>query len=325
MVLGLLNLGSYDFMVFERKKIQTETLNEYLGAVRANLGFSLNEVSAKTGIKPKFLQTLENGDFSQLPADVYVLGFLGQLARLYAIDAEDLVRQYKKEKGIQQHLARETSLLNSAWYKKILEKLVITPKILSLILGLAFIALTLGYIIWQVWSINKTPSLQIFSPQNNAVIAGAAVEVSGLTDPSASLTINNQNVFVDSKGGFKTQLGVSPGPKEITVTAKNRFGKSFSRTLTVTAYSNSGALANRLELKINFTSAVTLGFAIDDQQSQALDFSSGDTKVFNAGRKILLSTSNAGATVITLNGQSLGPMGRANEQLSNVPFLAESK
>jgi cytoskeletal protein RodZ len=312
-------------MVFEKKKVQIETLSEYLRAVRGNLNFSLSEVSAKTGIKPKFLQSLENGDFMQLPADVYVLGFLGQLAQLYSIDAEDLVGQYKKEKGIQQHLSRETGLLGATWYKKYFQKLVITPKILSVILGLAFILLTSGYIIWQVWSINKTPSLQITSPQNNAVIAGAAVEVSGSTDPSTNLTINNQNVFVDSKGGFKTQLGLSPGPKEITITAKNRFGKSVSRTITVTAYSNTGALANTLELKINFTSTVTLGFTIDDQQAQTLEFNAGDAKVFNASQKILLSTSNAGATIITLNGQSLGPMGRAQEQLNNVPFLAESK
>ncbi|HYV33474.1 MAG TPA: helix-turn-helix domain-containing protein, partial [Candidatus Limnocylindria bacterium] len=240
-------------MLFEQKKIQVETLSEYLSSVRHNLNLSINDVSLKTGIKPKFLEDLESGNFMALPADVYVLGFLGQLGQLYSVASDQLILQYKKEKGIQQQRTKESGLLNAAWHKKYFERLIITPKILSVLAGAAFILVTSGYIIWQVWSINKTPSLNIVSPANNSVIAGAAVDVIGQTDPGISLTINNQNIFVDSKGGFKTQLGLTPGPKEIVIAAKNRFGKAVSRTINVTAYNNSGSLGNKLELKINFT------------------------------------------------------------------------
>lgn len=312
-------------MSFQTKKIQIETLSEYLVAVRNNLKFSLKEVSEKTGIKQKFLSGLEKGEFMDLPADVYILGFLAQLAQLYAVNVGDLIKQYKKEKSIQQQLAKKSISHSAVWYKDFFSKLVITPKILSFALGAAFIALTVGYIIWQVWSINKTPALQIFSPKNNSVISGAAVLIVGATDPGTTLTINGQNVFVDNKGGFQTQLGLSQGPEEIIITAKNRFGKSFSKTIAITAYSSANNVSDSLELKINFTAAVTLGFAIDSQPMQTLDFHSGDSKLFTARQKILLSTSNAGATVVALNGKALGPMGRAKEQLNNVPFLAPSE
>ena len=146
----------------------------------------MEEVIKKTGIKPQFLKALENGNFKILPADVYVFGFLRQLSALYSINTDILMDQYKKELGIQQQLDKQ-AVLNNVWYKKYFKKVVITPKLITLSLGLAFVALTVGYIIWQVWSINKTPSLEIFQPLDNAVISGSSVQVSGKTDSGATL------------------------------------------------------------------------------------------------------------------------------------------
>ena len=61
---------------------------------------------------------------------------------------------------------------------------------------------------------------------------------------------------------------------------------------------------------------------MDDQETQNFNFSSGDTKTFIAKQKIILSTSDAGATDISLNGQNLGLMGKAKEQLSGITFYA---
>jgi len=320
----LLSVFIIDAMLFETKKIQIETLSEYLAEVRKNLNLTLKEVSDKTGIKPQFLQSLESGDFKVLPADVYVLGFLRQLAQLYSVEAESLINQYKKEKGIHKQMVKQADLLNAAWYRQYWQKLVITPKIVSLVLGAAFIVLTFGYIIWQVWSINKTPSLQIFEPPNNAVIKGSFVLVRGQTDPGLAVTVNDQSIFVDDKGDFQNQLGLSPGAKQITITAKNRFNKEASQTLNITGVSDAAATGTQLELKLDFNDTVVVGLSIDDGQAQTLNFSKGDSKTFSAQNKILLSTSNAGATKVTLNGQSVGTLGKPGEQLNNIPFFAQS-
>lgn len=310
-------------MLFEQKKISTETLSEYLASVRNNLNFSAEEVSKKTGIKLKFLRSLESGDFRLLPADVYVMGFLRQLAELYSVDANELVAQYKKEKNIQKQVLSQHQVFARGWYKKYFGKLVITPKVLSLILGLMFITLTLGYIIWQLWSINRTPVLKVTEPQNNAVISGSAVNVLGITDPGADVSVNGQNIFVDSKGGFQTQAALSPGPKEITVTSANRFGKSVSRVINITGAGSVASTAGPLQLVLSFTGAAIITFSIDGQPSQTVNFSAGDNKAFSANQKILISTSDAGVTKASLNGQNLGVMGRLKEQLNNVPFFAQ--
>lgn len=310
---------------FEQKKIRIETLSEYLASVRTNLNFSPEFVSSKTGIKLKFLQSLENGDFKPLPADVYVLGFLRQLSQLYMVDPGELIQQYKKEKNIQKQVFKQSQLFAGGWYKNIFGKLVVTPKILSVVLGLTFVVLTLGYIIWQLWSIDKTPALLVLEPRNNSVIFGSYVNVLGHTDPGADVSVNGVNIFVDSKGNFQTQAAVSPGPEEITIMAYNRFGKSESRAINITGVAGTIApTAGPLRLNISFTGPVAITFTIDNQPAQTVNFSAGDSKSFSAQQKILISTSDAGATKVSLNGQNLGAMGRPKEQLSNVAFFVQT-
>lgn len=313
-------------MHFEKKKIQIETLSEYLLVARKGLGLSLDEVAKKTGIKPVFVEALETGNFGKLPAQVYVLGFLRELGILYSVEPEVLLVQFKKEQQIQQQLHKKRQALAKPGLRKFWDKIIITPRLISLVVGLLFIGLTLSYIIWQVWSINKTPSLRILEPQDQAVVAGSFVMVKGQTGAGNTVMINGQNIFVDPQGNFQTQLGLSPGPKEIEVVAKNRFGKIFSRTLQINSSTPSAAAEDKsLELKIDFTAAAALEFSIDGQPAQSLIFNPGDSKTFMAKQKILLSTSNAGATKVTLNGLSLGAMGRLGESLSNVPFTAMPK
>jgi transcriptional regulator with XRE-family HTH domain len=311
-------------MLFEKKKLKIETLSEYLGEIRAELGLSLEDVAEQIGIKPKFLEDLEEGKFLKLPPDVYVLGFLKQIGRRYNIESEVLIEQYKKERGIQKQLL-ERAKEEGRWKKKIKDRVVITPKSVSIFAGLVFVVATLGYIIWQVSSINKTPSLEIIEPQDRQIIKGSSVSIKGKTDPGMSVTVNEQNIFVDSQGNFKTQLGITAGPRDLTIAARNKFDKSITKIVSIVGEDEQGQpQAGQLQLKLEFSDTITLGFIIDDSAEQSAVFRSGDVKQFSAKNKILLSTTNAGATKVTLNGEVLGPMGRSNEKLEHIPFFAES-
>jgi cytoskeletal protein RodZ len=92
---------------FETKKLSMETLGEYLLEVRNQFGFTLEEVSQKTGIYEKFIYYIETGKYHLLPPGVYVLGFLKKLAQIYDISAYALQEQYRKERGIVEHQASE--------------------------------------------------------------------------------------------------------------------------------------------------------------------------------------------------------------------------
>ncbi len=309
--------------MFEKKKIQIETLGEYLFEVRKNLGLALEETAKKTSIAPKFIKALEAGEFAKLPPPVYVNGFLEQLGRLYKVETNILIGQYKKELNILEQI-KKSSFNQNSFGKKFLSKIIITPKFLSIALGILFVAATIVYIIWQVVSINRTPSLEIFQPKDQQAIVGSSVQINGKTDPGMTVTVNGENVFVEKDGKFKAQVGISLGPKELVIIAKNRFEKSVSKTLIVIGEDQPKIPTAKLELRLSFSGPVVLSYSLDGQPNQTLNFHAGDFKMLVANKKIVVSVSDAGATKAVLNGNSLGAMGRAGEKLENIPFFPES-
>lgn len=73
-----------------------EQLGDYLKARREELELTIEEVSDQTNIARRYLRALEREDFNQLPAEVYVRGFLRTYARLLNLDAETLIADYKE-------------------------------------------------------------------------------------------------------------------------------------------------------------------------------------------------------------------------------------
>jgi transcriptional regulator with XRE-family HTH domain len=313
-------------MIFEKKKIQIETLGEYLRAIRTSAGLSLEEVGKRAQISVKFLEFLEAGQFQKLPPDVYVFGFLRELASLYGTGPQVLLEQYRKERGILQQVSRQ-KFGSDKQSKKFLGKLVVTPAVLGISAGVLFVALTVGYIVVQIFSINRPPALAVFEPTDKQIIKDSFVNVQGQTDPGIMVTVNGQDVFVDKSGRFKTQLGVTAGPRNLEILASNKFGKQTGKTISIvgeSSASSADAAATSLQLRLEFTDDVSIAFGLDDASPQSISFHSGDSKLLKAQKKAVISTSDAGATRVTLNGQPLGALGRAKEPLANIPFFAEN-
>ncbi len=317
-------------MIFETKKIQIETLSEYLAGARQELGLTLEEVSEKTKIQPKFLESLEQNHLEKLPADVYVFGFLRELSKFYSVDPLLLIEQFKKERSIVRQL-KKNSALNPSQITKIFGRIIITPRYLTILIGLVFVSITLGYIVWQVASINKQPVLEIVAPTDRQIIHDSVVTVSGKTDPGIMVSINDQNVFVDNQGNFSAQVSINNGVQSLNFLAHNKFNKSVTKTLTVigqtvpdqssTSTSTPQAV---VQLRIEFSDDVTLDFKIDNSAAQRATFSAGEVKVLSGLQKIVISTTNAGATHVYYNNDDFGLLGKPKEVLKNVAFSAKS-
>src|SRR3989338_9603087 len=83
--------------LFETKEVKIQTLAEYLSLSRQKLNLDIKTVSMLTGIKPSYLESLEAADRSSLPAEVYIKGFLKQLAKVYQVKEADLIDKFEKE------------------------------------------------------------------------------------------------------------------------------------------------------------------------------------------------------------------------------------
>jgi transcriptional regulator with XRE-family HTH domain len=71
-----------------------ERFAEQLRKARLKKGVSLQQIAARTRIDIKFLEAVDNGNFSFLP-DLYVKAFLKQYAKVVDLDEQETIKKYE--------------------------------------------------------------------------------------------------------------------------------------------------------------------------------------------------------------------------------------
>lgn len=76
-----------------------DEIGHILREARENKGLSLEEAQAQTRINARYLNALENGQYSALPTPVHARGFLRNYARFLGLDAQPLLSRYAASQG----------------------------------------------------------------------------------------------------------------------------------------------------------------------------------------------------------------------------------
>lgn len=238
---------------FVRKKVESLTLGEKLVKLRSQYRMSLAEIAKATRIQAKYLEALESGDYRELPAEVYVRGFLRNYARYLGLEDEAFIKLYDKEKHIRTHLGHEeprherpTIVLQKTW--------VITPRTLMYVGVAVLLGTTVWYLLGELHSFVAEPRLTIMEPNSGLVTKEGAVRVIGQTDTGAQVTINDQSVFVATDGKFQEMLTLQPGSNTLRIRATNRFDRTKETVLTVESEASSSqesAVAPTVEIGVD--------------------------------------------------------------------------
>ncbi|MCX6705721.1 MAG: helix-turn-helix domain-containing protein [Candidatus Woesebacteria bacterium] len=194
-----------------------KTVGDILKLARIKKRYSLKKVERETKIKKEFIEAIEGGNWKALPDLPVVSGFVKNLASFLEIDVKMVHATLKRDyppRGL---------LINPK--PDVGGKFTWTPKY-SFLLGIVIIiVMLLGYLGFQFIKFNSPPALEVTSPQENFIATSNKVDVSGKTDPDATVKINNQLVLVGSDGAFNGQVEIFEGTKEIVITATNRSKK----------------------------------------------------------------------------------------------------
>jgi len=75
------------------------------------------------------------------------------------------------------------------------------------------------------------PTINIFQPINGSAVASSTVTIIGQALRVNSLSLNGKDVFIDEAGNFKETLLIFHGLNEITLSAKDQFGRSTNKQL----------------------------------------------------------------------------------------------
>lgn len=106
------------------------------------------------------------------------------------------------------------------------KSLLITPKKITLVVFILFLILAALYFYREIGFLTKAPKLEVTQPPIDITATEESIEIVGKTDPSAYLTVNAQEVYINKEGNFKTEINLSQGLNIIKIQAKNRFNKT---------------------------------------------------------------------------------------------------
>lgn len=196
-----------------------------LKATRIKQGVSLKEAAECLGVSVRYLERIEAGDYKNLPADVYVRGFLKKYAEFLELPVPEIVDFYQKEKRIFYNIHGggndEKKYPNGGF----LGKIYITPKIISFFALIMAVVFIISYFIYEVGFLVSPPKLIIKNPVQDMEIFESKLNVVGQTDYDSFVKINGQNISVDENGYFNKEINLADGVNVFEIKAVNRLGK----------------------------------------------------------------------------------------------------
>ncbi|MEO5358157.1 MAG: helix-turn-helix domain-containing protein [Nitrospirae bacterium YQR-1] len=82
-------------------------IGDYLKKMRDESGISLEEISVRTNIKISYLMALEHEDYSSLPSELYIKGFISSYVKSLELDPAEAVKIYSNNGGNGKHSQKE--------------------------------------------------------------------------------------------------------------------------------------------------------------------------------------------------------------------------
>lgn len=188
---------------------------------RKRKNLTLEEISKATKIREEFLGAIEKGDFKALPSSAYAYGFVRNYAKFLGLPIEKSLALFRREFDEKKNIeVLPIGLANPREYA--LPRFRIGKSMF--LVGLIFFAVV-AFLIFQYRAAIFNPGLSVEYPLENQTVNSVNIEIKGKTDPNSTLSIDNEDVSVESDGTFKKVITVFPGDTSINFQVENKFGR----------------------------------------------------------------------------------------------------
>jgi cytoskeletal protein RodZ len=216
-------------------------LPDRLAAARERKGVDLVRAERDTKIRVRYLSALERGDYRDLPGAVYTKGFLRNYAIYLNLDPEDVLRQWRRERGDQ--VGPEPVIVPPRPLDEPSRPLNFSPSVVVAALLTAGVVLFFVYLSSQLLRYSRPPELAVTNPATAVLevdeattsfrLAGTATAGSTITITAAGQT-QPVRVTVLASGEWSYQVDLRRGQNRFDIDAINtETGKSSEAPRTV--------------------------------------------------------------------------------------------
>jgi Helix-turn-helix domain/Glucodextranase, domain B len=216
-------------------------LPDRLAAARERKGVDLVRAERDTKIRVRYLSALERGDYRDLPGAVYTKGFLRNYAIYLNLDPEDVLRQWRRERGDQ--VGPEPVIVPPRPLDEPSRPLNFSPSVVVAALLTAGVVLFFVYLSSQLLRYSRPPELTVSDPATAAFTVDESVtsyRLAGMATPGATVTIRMAGqpepirVTVLASGEWSYVVDLRRGQNRFDIDALNvETGKSSEAPRTV--------------------------------------------------------------------------------------------
>ncbi|HSC78630.1 MAG TPA: RodZ domain-containing protein [Candidatus Acidoferrales bacterium] len=259
------------------------SFGENLRRERELRGITLQELANGTKVSTRHIQSLERNQFDKLPGGIFNRGFVRGIARYMKLDESFWVGEYARAAG------EEPEIL--AIYAKETPRPAVSPRrgVWSYVALVAVFAVG-AYVVHDL-------------RMRRAAEAAALQPVAATkSEPAAPVVLQPATNPQPAEPAPATQ---EASPPAATVIAS-------PEAETQTPAQNEPA--SGLRLQVDVVEEAWVRVVIDEQTRFEGRVRPGQPKRFRAGSRIEVSTRNASAVVLTLNGETLPPLGQPGEE-----------
>lgn len=220
-------------MSFIRKTVDTQRgFGSELRELRELRGWTLEQLSKATGIHTSIIKALEEERLEEFKDHLYVERHIKSLVT--CLDGRigfilGKYRDYLKDQGTLENAQPLT------FYARVKRTALFVPSKYFLFFFPLPVAIILGWYVWyQAVYLSASPDLRVITPVDHQVLPEPMVTITGITDPSANVTVNGMQAVIENSGAFNLTLYIPRGMTKLEIVARRRYGSASQAVKYVT-------------------------------------------------------------------------------------------
>lgn len=296
-----------------------ESFGEYVRHAREVKALTLDEVASLTRIQSNFLHALEKDDWEHLPEEVFTKGFVRTYARLLGINEEDALQRFSAAsrafyQKAQEDKGRVQKQLEEERRKKV-NRNVVTLVTGAILIGLVFLLPR-----------EQMPLLSQIGMDKKGEHRANRIENGSPVNEHAPESAPVQGMAVDSKGEAGGSAGLgrqSPDPllgQSVGLMPTDSDQNLGSALETDEEASLEPIGSSPLILELEATELTWVVVRADDTGPHEALLQPGETVMWKASERFIVTLGNAGGVLVTLNGEPRNPFGESGQVVRDIQF-----
>lgn len=192
-----------------------------LAEERLRRGLTLEDVAKATKIRIAFLSAIEKGEYEKLPSSAYAQGFIKNYTEYLGLSTRTISALFRREFDEEKlYRVLPEGLASSDDFA--IQRTRISQ---GVIVFFSIFVILILYVIFQYRYAIINPPLEVIQPTEKQVVSTQEVVVTGKTDPTVSVYVNNVSVSLNQNGEFTKTIDAFTGKSIIVIKAVNTFGR----------------------------------------------------------------------------------------------------